>query len=74
VPLKDLRFRCTKCRSRLTDSVVMSWDALNGSALAYTTAAKTRKPCLWPHRRYPSSPKPWKSGMRFWSLSRTVAK
>ena len=27
-PLKDLRFRCTKCRSSLTDSVVMSRDAL----------------------------------------------
>jgi hypothetical protein len=28
VPLKDLRFRCTKCGSRLTDSVVMAKDAL----------------------------------------------
>jgi len=28
VPLKDLRFRCTKCGSRLTDSVVMARDAL----------------------------------------------
>ena len=24
VPLKDLRFRCTECGSRLTDSVVMA--------------------------------------------------
>ena len=28
VPLKDLRFHCTKCGSRLTDHVVMSRDAL----------------------------------------------
>jgi hypothetical protein len=28
VPLKDLRFRCTKCGSRLTDSVVMAKSAL----------------------------------------------
>ena len=28
VPLKDLKFRCTKCGSRLTDHVVMSRDAL----------------------------------------------
>jgi hypothetical protein len=28
VPLKDLRFRCTKCGSRLTDSVVMAKGAL----------------------------------------------
>jgi hypothetical protein len=27
--LKDLRFRCTKCGSRLTDHVVMSRDALS---------------------------------------------
>jgi hypothetical protein len=28
VPLKDLRFRCTRCGSRLTDSVVMAKDGL----------------------------------------------
>jgi hypothetical protein len=28
VPLKDLKFRCTKCHSALTDAVVMSRDAL----------------------------------------------
>jgi hypothetical protein len=28
VPLKDLKFRCTKCGSSLTDHVVMSRDAL----------------------------------------------
>jgi hypothetical protein len=28
VPLKDLKFRCTKCCSSLTDSVVMARDAL----------------------------------------------
>jgi hypothetical protein len=28
VPLKDLKFRCAKCGSRLTDSVVMAKDAL----------------------------------------------
>jgi hypothetical protein len=28
-PLKDLRFRCTKCGSRLTDHVVMSRDTLS---------------------------------------------
>ena len=27
-PIKDLRFRCTNCGSRLTDSVVMAKDAL----------------------------------------------
>ena len=27
-PLKDLRFRCTKCGSKLTDHVVMAKDAL----------------------------------------------
>ena len=34
VPLKDLRFRCTKCGSRLTDSVVMARDALGVQPLA----------------------------------------
>jgi hypothetical protein len=29
VPLKDLRFRCAKCGSRLTDHVTMAKDALN---------------------------------------------
>jgi hypothetical protein len=28
VPLKDLRFRCTNCGSRLTDSLVTAKDAL----------------------------------------------
>jgi hypothetical protein len=28
-PLKDLRFRCAKCGSRLTDHVVMAKDALS---------------------------------------------
>jgi hypothetical protein len=28
-PLKDLKFRCAKCGSRMTDSVMMSRDALN---------------------------------------------
>jgi hypothetical protein len=28
VPVKDLKFRCAKCGSRLTDAVVMSRDAL----------------------------------------------
>ena len=28
VPLKDLKFRCTKCGSSLTDSVMMSRDTL----------------------------------------------
>jgi hypothetical protein len=28
VPVKDLKFRCAKCSSRLTDFVVMSRDAL----------------------------------------------
>ena len=28
VPLKDLKFRCTKCGSRLTDHVTMAKDAL----------------------------------------------
>jgi hypothetical protein len=28
VPIKDLRFRCTRCGSRLTDSVVMARDAM----------------------------------------------
>jgi hypothetical protein len=28
VPMKDLRFRCTECGSRRTDSVVMALDAL----------------------------------------------
>jgi hypothetical protein len=27
-PLKDLKFRCAKCGSRLTDAVVMAKDAL----------------------------------------------
>ena len=27
-PIKDLRFRCTKCRSSLTNSVVMARDTL----------------------------------------------
>ena len=27
-PLKDLKFRCAKCGSRLTDAVVMGKDAL----------------------------------------------
>ena len=27
-PLKDLKFRCAKCGSRLTDGVVMAKDAL----------------------------------------------
>ena len=34
VPIKDLRFRCTKCGSRLTDSVVMAKDALQVQPLA----------------------------------------
>jgi hypothetical protein len=29
VPLKDLRFRCAKCGSRMTDHVTMAKDALN---------------------------------------------
>jgi hypothetical protein len=29
VPLKDLKFRCAKCGSRLTDHVTMGKDALN---------------------------------------------
>ena len=28
VPIKDLRFRCTRCRGRLTDFVVMARDAM----------------------------------------------
>jgi hypothetical protein len=28
VPLKDLKFRCAKCGSRLTDKVMMSRDAV----------------------------------------------
>jgi hypothetical protein len=28
VPVKDLKFRCAKCGSRMTDSVMMSGDAL----------------------------------------------
>jgi hypothetical protein len=34
VPLKDLRFRCTSCRSSLTDCVVMARDCAGSAAVA----------------------------------------
>ena len=46
VPLKDLRFRCTKCGSRLTDSVVMAKGAAPEFWWVYAMLLSTMIPSL----------------------------
>ena len=45
VPIKDLRFRCAQCGSRLTDSVVMARERLGWLPATGLCVAETRVPC-----------------------------